>query len=633
MTPAPGFDADDVPAKREHAGTAFGEILHKRVSRRAVLKGAVLVGAHVSLQASARASGASARPAFRELAHGLDETLHVADGYSTQVLLRWGDPLFRDAPAFDPFRQSPASQARQFGCNNDFVAWLPLPRTDNGSASGLLVVNHEFVSSTMMHPGAPDAFSLTRSQVDTEMHAHGLSVAEVQKRGRTWHVNLASAYNRRITPYTAMRFSGPACGNRRVRTAFSPDGVQCMGTFANCAGSRTPWGTVLTAEENVQSYFMGQAEKTGERKSYERFGLKGSETAWSAWGRFHDRWNLDKHPRAGLHAGWIVEVDPYDPAFVPVKRTALGRCKHEGCDVVINRDGRVVVYMGDDQAFEYIYRFASRDRYRPGDSTHNLSVLDEGELSVAEFTEHGHVIWHPLVWGTGPHTRANGFASQADVVLDMRRAADLVGATPMDRPEEIKVSPATGHVFAMLTNNSGRGPLGADAANPRAANRHGHILELIPPQRDHSARKFKWDIFILAGDPENKADRARYHPGVSGHGWFSSPDNCSFDRNGNLWIATDGFDRQGIADGLWVSATQGREAALPRHFLRVPVGAEICSPCFTPDHKTMFCSVQHPGDGTSFDRPSTRWPDFDDRLPPRPAVIAVTHDRGEEIGS
>ncbi len=633
MTQPPGFDADDVPAGREHAGTAFCEILRKRVSRRAILKGAVLAGAHVSLHDSAHATGVSTQPAFRELAHGLDETLHIAHGYSYQVLLRWGDPLFPDAPAFDPLRQSSASQVRQFGFNNDFVAWLPLSRTGSLPASGLLVVNHEFVNSAMMHPGAPDAFSLTRSQMDTEMHAHGLSIAEVQKRDRTWQVNLSSKYNRRITPHTPMRFSGPARGDPRVRTAFSPDGVQCMGTFANCAGSRTPWGTVLTAEENIQSYFMGQAEKTGEYESYDRFGLQGSKTARSAWGQFHDRWNLDRHPRAGLHAGWIVEIDPYDPAFVPVKRTALGRCKHEGCDVVINWDGRVVMYMGDDQAFEYIYRFVSRDRYRPGDSTHNLSVLDEGELSVAEFTERGNVIWHPLVWGTGPHTRANGFSSQADVVLDMRRAADLAGATPMDRPEEVKVNPATGHVFAMLTNNFRRHPLSTDTANPRAVNRHGHILELIAPQRDHSAREFTWEIFILAGDPENKADRARYHPGVSEHGWFSNPDNCSFDRYGNLWIATDGFNRQGRADGIWVSAAQGRENALPRHFLRAPEGAEICSPCFTPDQKTMFCSVQHPGEGTGFDRPSTRWPDFDDNLPPRAAVVAVTHDQGEEIGS
>ena len=633
MAQASGFDPDDIPANREHTGTAFSEILEKRISRRTMLQGAALLGLHVSLQDFAHASAASARPVFDELAHGLDEALHVAQGYSYQALLRWGDPLFADAPAFDPFGQSPESQARQFGYNNDFLAWMPLPRSTDSSASGLLVVNHEFVTSSMMHPGSPDAFDLTRSQVDTEMQAHGLSVVEVRKQGHAWRVHRESGYNRRITPLTVMRLSGPALRDRRVRTAFSPQGLQSLGTFGNCAGCRTPWGTVLTAEENVQSYFMGRARKTDERKNYKRFGLRGTESARSAWGRFHEHWDLDRHPQAGLHAGWIVEIDPYDPAFMPVKRTALGRCKHEGCGIVINHDGRVVVYMGDDQRFEYIYRFVSRDQYRPGDRAHNLSLLDRGELSVAEFTESGTVIWNPMVWGTGMHVPANGFASPADVVLDMRRAADLAGATPMDRPEEIKVSPVTGHVFAVLTNNTRRTMHEVDRANPRASNRHGHILELIAPHNDHSAREYRWETFMLAGNPGNEADGARYHAGVTGNGWFSNPDNCSFDRAGNLWIATDGFNDEGIADGIWVSVTQGPDRALPRHFLRAPRGAEICSPCFTPDYKTMFCSVQHPGERSSFDRPSTRWPDFDDRLPPRPAVIAVTHDQGREIGS
>ena len=629
----PDFDMDDQPAAREHTGTAFGEILRRRVSRRGMLKGSALLGLQASWPGFARAPGAGGRPPFRELAHGLDETLHVAEGYSCQVLLRWGDPLFPDAPAFDPAHQHPDAQGRQFGYNNDFVEWLPLPRNGDSSVSGLLVVNHEFVTSSMMHPGAPRARDLARDQVDTEMQALGLSVVEVRRQGDTWQVQRASAYNRRITPHTVMRFSGPAQGVRRVRTSFSPQGIQSLGTFGNCAGSRTPWGTVLTAEENVQSYFTGEAKATEEHRGYERFGMLGTRTARSAWGRFHERWDLDRHPRAGLHAGWVVEIDPYDPSFMPVKRTALGRCKHEGCGIVVNRDGRVAVYMGDDQRFEYIYRFVSRQPYRPGDLAHNLSLLDDGELSVAEFTEHGTLVWHPLVWGFAPHTYANGFASQADVVIDMRRAADLVGATPMDRPEEIKVDPVTGHVFAVLTNNTRRLRQEVEPANPRPDNRHGHILELVPPGQDHSAREYRWEPFVLAGNPDDPQDHARYHAGVSPNGWFSNPDNCTFDRAGRLWIATDGFNDEGIADGIWVCASTGPDRALPKHFLRAPVGAEICSPCFTPDHRTMFCSVQHPGEGSGYDEPSTRWPDFDEHLPPRPSVIAVMHDQGGEIGS
>ena len=626
-------DADDLPAPREHHATPFGEILERRIARRTFLKGSALAGVQSTWMGQTLASSTASSLSFRELPHGLDDTLHVPQGYAWQVVLAWGNPLFADAPGFDPHRQTPEAQARQFGYNNDFLAWLPLPGATRASASGLLAVNHEYVSSALMHPGSPDPFGLSREQVDVEMQAHGLSIVEIHRQAGAWKAHLASGYNRRITPLTGMRFSGPARGHRRLRTAFSPEGVKSMGTFGNCAGQVTPWGTVLTAEENVQFYFMGEARLTDEIRSYKRFGMHGSDVALSSWGLFHEHWNLDLHPQAGMHAGWIVEIDPYDPHSVPVKRTALGRCKHEGCDVIINPDGRVVLYMGDDQAFEYIYRFVSQHRYRPGDAKHNRTLLDDGELSVAEFTEEGTLVWHPLVWGRGTCTPENGFSSQADVVIDLRKAADLAGATPMDRPEEIKVNPVTGRVFAILTNNVMREPLSGDPANPRGFNRHGHILEFMAPGGDHGAPQFTWEIFLLAGDPQSPVDQARYHPDTSAQGWFSCPDNGTFDRTGNLWIATDGFGKQGVADGIWVSGAQGSDRALSRHFLRAPRGAEICSPCFTPDHKTMFCSVQHPGEGSSFDTPSTRWPDFASGMPPRPSIVAVSHENDETLGA
>ena len=628
-------DQDSIPIKRDATNIAFYKILETRISRRGLLKNISAISAGLTLNAASRLhaqSNSGFALAFEEIAQGLDESLYLASGYTYQVLLRWGDPVFANAPVFDPYKQTPAAQAKQFGYNNDFITFLSLDQARNDSMHGLLVVNHEFVNSRMMHPGSPHAFKLTKQQVDTEILAHGLTIVEVQKKKYKWHVNLESKYNRRITPHTIMRFSGPACGHDRLKTSFSPNGDNCMGTFGNCAGSMTPWGTVLTAEENVQAYFIGQAKKTFEKKSYKRLGLKGDRSAYSAWGKHYEQWDLDRQPQAGLHAGWIVEIDPYDPNFIPIKRTALGRCKHEGCGVHVNKDSRVVIYMGDDQVFEYIYRYISKNKFEPGNRNQNLSLLDDGELSVAEFTDQGTVIWHPLLWGMDPHTRKNGFNSQADVVIDMRSAADLVGATPMDRPEEIKVNPVTGNVFVVLTNNFKRSPLNTDVANPRALNRHGHILELVPPQLDHRAHEFKWDVFVLAGNPNNKFDHAKYHADISENGWFSNPDNCSFDKFGNIWIATDGFYRQGIADGIWVSAAQGEGKALTKHFLRAPREAEICSPCFTPDQKTMFCSVQHPGGDSSFDRPSTRWPDFDPQLPPRPAVIAITHEQDKNIG-
>ncbi len=627
-------DPDDNPAERQAINTAFQEVLKKRISKRTLFKNVGLAAIALPLTNIANASNRASENSslsFDEIPHGLDKYLHLAKGYSAQVVLSWGDPLFANADKFDPEKQNSSSQLKQFGFNNDFVAYMPISQSVKSSTHGVLIVNHEYVNSTMMHPGSPSAFNLQRTQIDTEMAAHGLSIVEVEKQGDEWDTNLASNYNRRITPLTAMIFSGPACGHARVKTEFSPQGENCLGTFGNCAGGVTPWGTVLTAEENIQAYYLGNARNTKEYESFKRFGLLGDKTAFSAWGKYHDHWNINKHPQAAMHAGWIVEIDPYDPSFTPIKRTALGRCKHEGCDVHVNKDGRVVAYMGDDQAFEYIYRFVSKNKYRPHDRKSNMSLLDEGELSVAEFTDQGAVIWHALLWGQGPHTKANGFYSQADVVLDMRKAADLVGATPMDRPEEIKVNPSSGNVFAVLTNNARRNPLQTDAVNPRAVNRHGQILELIPPQQDHNAREYKWEIFILAGDPNSKIDHAYYHPNLSANGWFSSPDNCSFDNNGNIWIATDGFNRSGNADGIWISETSGEDKALSKQFLRAPIGAEICSPCFTPDAKTMFCSVQHPGDGSSFDNPSTRWPDFEKNMPPRPSVIAIKQDNGEKI--
>lgn len=628
------LDLDDIPAKRQTNNTAFHKILDNRFSKRALLKCAGYAACALPLTGLANASTSSTKnpaPSFQEISHGLDEYLHLSQGYSAQVLLRWGDAIFKEAVEFNPLKQTSATQLKQFGYNNDFLAYMPTSHGKDSSKRGLLVVNHEYVSSSLMHPGSPKPFNLNEKQIDTEMAAHGLSIVGVEKQENKWNTNLVSEYNRRITPLTSMKFSGPARGHARVKTEFSPQGENCLGTFGNCAGCVTPWGTVLTAEENIQAYYLGNARNTSEYENYKRFGLLGNKTAFSAWGKYHDHWNINKHPQAAMHAGWVVEVDPYDSSFTPIKRTALGRCKHEGCDVHVNKDGRVVTYMGDDQAFEYIYRFVSKNKYRSGDRKNNMSLLDEGELSVAEFTDQGTVVWHLLLWGIGPHTKVNGFHSQADVVLDMRKAADLVGATPMDRPEEIKVNPSTGNVFAVLTNNVRRNPLQTDAANPRVVNRHGQILELMPPQQDHSAREYKWEVFMLAGNPNSKIDHAYYHANLSANGWFSRPDNCSFDNNGNIWIATDGFNRSGKADGIWISATSGKEKALAKQFLRAPMGAEICSPCFTPDSKTMFCSVQHPGDGSSFDKPSTRWPDFDEQMPPRPSVIAVQRDDGKQL--
>jgi uncharacterized protein len=310
----------------------------------------------------------------------------------------------------------------------------------------------------------------------------------------------------------------------------------------------------------------------------------------------------------------------------------------------VNWDGRVVVYSGDDQKFEYVYKFVSHGVYNPREPASNRDLLDHGTLYVLTVKEDGTARWLPLVFGVGPLTPASDFASQADVLIETRRAADLVGATPMDRPEDIEVSPKTGNVYVMLTNNTDRKRV--NPANPRTNNKHGHILELIPPKIgdrvDHAAVEFTWEIFLQCGDPSKGADQAIYGPNLPPQGYLSCPDNAAFDAQGRMWIATDGARAEiEKGDGLWACDTTGSGRAVTRRFFATPRGAEACGPCFTPDHRTLFVSVQHPGEEedekkkikSTFANPTTRWPDFRGDMPPRPSVVAITKIDGGVIGT
>ncbi len=340
---------------------------------------------------------------------------------------------------------------------------------------------------------------------------------------------------------------------------------------------------------------------------------------------------MSREPNEPFRFGWVVEVDPYDPTFVPRKRTALGRFRHEGATVVVARDGRVVVYSGDDARFEYVYKFVSSKPYRPTDRDHNLTLLDEGTLYVAKFHPDGTGEWLPLVFGHGPLTPENGFHSQADVLLNTRGAADLLGATKMDRPEDIEASPVTGTVYVVCTNNTRRTASQVDPANPRPINRHGHVLELFEAGGDHAATHFRWQIFLLCGNPR---DPDTYFAGYPKEkvSPISCPDNIVFDRAGNLWIATDGQPRTlGYNDALHVVPVAGPERGRVRQFLSGPIGCEICGPEFTPDFRTLFVAIQHPGEGSPLAQTPSRWPDG--VLPPRPSVVAVRHREGSEIGT
>jgi secreted PhoX family phosphatase len=495
-----------------------------------------------------------------------------------------------------------------------------------------------------MFPGILDHShleSLTKEHVDIELAAHGHSVCEIRRRDGKWAVVRNSRFNRRLTALdTVFAVSGPAAGHPRRRTSEYPSGQRVLGTLNNCAGGVTPWGTLLICEENFNDYFSGDPSKTVEARNHKRYGIDGPSQFRSAWAKHYARFNIEREPNEPNRFGWVVEFDPHDPASVPVKRTAIGRLKHEGAGIVVNHDGRVVIYTGDDERFDYVYRFVTRRAYDASDREANRDLLDDGTLYVARFSDDGTLQWLPLVFGEGMLTPEHGFHSQADVVIEARRAADLSGATPMDRPEDVEPSPTTDHVFVILTNNSKRKPDQVNAANPRAANAHGHILELIPPTReghvDHTADGFLWEVFLRAGDPAKAGDGASYHVGVSEDGWFSSPDNGAFDQEGRLWLTTDS-DHQltGFGDGVYACDTTGPGRALPKLFFRGPRGSELSGVCLTPDNETLFVSVQHPGEeeGSDFQQPSTRWPDFRPGVPPRPAVVAITRQGGGRVGT
>lgn len=621
--------------------TTLEYLVDMRLNRRAALVGLGGLGLSACTgTASGLRQPATPRPAefsFGEIERASDENHHVADGYRADVLIRWGDPLFADSAAFDPYRQSAAAQRRQFGYNNDFIGYLALPRRGKNERA-LLCVNHEYTTTPLMFAGVAKDFpqSVTREHCEIEMAAHGGSIVEIERVNGKWSVVVGSAFNRRITADTTpMRLSGSAAGDERMRTSADPDGMTAAGMMNNCAGGMTPWGTYLSGEENINGNFMGTLppghRETGNHK---RMGVPGG---WYQWGRYFDRFDIAKEPNEPNRFGWIVEIDPLDPLAAPVKRTALGRFKHEGCETVLAPDGRVVVYMGDDQRFEYVYKFVTKGRYNPRDRAANRNLLDEGTLYVARFDSGGEIAWMPLLHGQGPLTPANGFASQADVMIEARRAGDLLGATPMDRPEDVEPDQKGGRVWLMCTNNDRRSAAQVDAANPRAANNFGHIIEISEPNGDFAATRSRWEILLRCGDPSDPAVGASWNPATSKNGWFGSPDNCAVDPAGRLWVATDGNDDTGSADGLWAVSTDGPNRGTGRAFFRCPVGAELCGPRFSSRGDTLFLSVQHPGDGpaagqTTFENPSTRWPDFAEKMPPRPSVVAITKIGGGQIG-
>ena len=608
------------------------------LTRRAMIKGGAALGLALAFPRDVHAGS--------RLADHRGDGVVTAPGYVHDVILRWGDPLFPGTPALDAVAAAkggllqvpPGLAARWFGYNCDAVHFFPL---DGSSGHGIACVNHEFTNEELFLPDLPKIYALPAAEVKAyidrhpgvvaltqAMHGVGIAVIERDRGGR-WHHAMDPRYARRVTASTPCDITGPARGHSLLRTPADPAGVMVRGTIANCAGGQTPWGTFLTAEENIQDYFGGgealRDADPGVRQAYRRQPAR--KASAHGWEHVDSRFDLARSPTELLRFGWIVEIDPYDPASVPRKRTALGRGQHEGAATAMTKDRRLAVYMGDDCRFEYVYKFVTRESVHPTDRAANRDLLDQGRLHVARFDPDGTGEWLPLVFGHGPLTEGNGFSSQGDVVIRVRAAADLLGATPMDRPEDIAPDAETGRVFIALTNNGDRRPvstagtytgreldLGPNAANPRGPNPYGHVIELLEEGGDTAATRFSWRIF-LSGGPEAAGDA------------LASPDNLDLGRNGDLWIVTDGDQPGGGNDGCYVVPTAGPEAGRARQVMSAPVGAEVCGCAFVPDGRALLLTVQHPGEGGTLSRPLSHWPDGPGHVP-RPSLIALRRKDG-----
>ena len=669
----------DEPLSNDSANPSFEAVLQRRYSRRGVMGstlGAAVAGMFAASPVAALArESQEARGTNRALVLGpklgfeaipvtRSDTATLPMGYKAQTLAPWGTPITGSLPAFDGVNGNTGEQQeQQVGSHHDGIHYFPLPDDPNGH--GLLCLNHEYVDQRVFHVAGPSFVEGQRptDEVRKEIAGHGVSVVEIQRDGNgIWNVVTPSVYNRRVTAGTECEIRGPVRGSDFVKTVFSPDGKHARGTINNCGNGYTPWNTYLTCEENWAGYFVNRGERPREQTRYgvpsanSRYGWDTAQSGEDAYVRFNVTPGAgsatDDYRNEVNGHGWILEVDPFNPSGKPIKRTAMGRFAHEAVVFAPARPFEpLAFYSGDDSRNEYIYKFVTKRRWIPGRPDRNM--LDKGTLYVAVFNDDGTGEWRALDIADDAFKAAAAaagvtFTSQADVLVNTRLAADVVGATKMDRPEWGSVHPTTRDVYFCLTNNSTRTE--TDAANPRANNVNGHIIRWQEAGRRAAATRFKWDLFALAGPIENsQVMPGKNGPALTPDNIFASPDGLWIDNNGIMWIQTD---MSGSQQGNGPFGENGMLAANPvtgeiRRFLSGPFNQETTGVIGTPDGKTLFVNFQHPGDRSNPGAFTSNWPDsgaiyrhpgdatvaVDPSGPrPRSSTLVITREDGGVVG-
>jgi uncharacterized protein len=582
-------------------GVSFDTVLSANLQRRGLLKGAAALPlfSFAALTGCGSDDNSAVTPAdplavgFKSIAINRTDAITVAAGYTATPFMLWGDPV-TSGPAWNGSNNTAAEQAQQMGMHHDGMFFFPLPFGSNSSTRGLMAVNHEYTGSEYLFAdGKFDA--KVPEQLNKALAAVGVSVMEVSFDAGKWNIVRPSTFGRRVTGSTIIDVSGPAAGNAAFKRADDQSGLTAVGTQINCGSGPTPWGTYLTCEETTSNRY----DSTQPASAY----------------------------------GWVVEIDPYEPTKRAVKRTAMGRFAHENAAYSVAANNRVAFYMGDDSRFEGIFKFVTDAPYNTTNRLANSNLLDSGTLYAAKFNDDGTGQWLALRQGENGLTAANGYPTQADVVLDGRKAMRTAGATLMDRPEWFSVNPKDKSVYVTLTNNSNRGTTGnpgTNAANPRTPNIDGHVIKMIETGSDPLATTFKWEIFILAGDTA-LADANR-KGNVTADAALSSPDCVNVDAMGRVWLQSDydstATNMQNFGNCMMTYVNPVTKEA--RRFLTGPNGCEITGLTWTPDMKTLFINIQHPGEDKVG---SSRWPHGNASLPPRSGTVVIRKDDGGVIGA